>query len=446
MPTTHPHRLAAAALLALLAMNTAQAIDLRAALAAAESQDARLASALATQAAAAENIGITRARLLPQVSLQNTTQALDQQSRGGGPTSPDARFSGPATNTQLAVRVGVLRPRERIGADLGERLAELGTLGLAAARSQTWLTLTELWLDLQLAEASLGAGTAAEQALADLARAEQARYNRGESTRQALAETQAQWTLGRARVSEFSGMVRARRAALGRATGLAPMVFADAARVRLDSWQPPALSAGHDDLLQAVTQYNPDLQRLLLEVQVSRLRLAQARADHWPTVDLVASATASQNDSTDSLGRRLNVGRVGVQVSVPLYTGGGLQATQRQADAGLLAAIEDHRAALQALEQRILAESDALESQRDRLLALDQLTQAASEQLRAAQAGLARGQGTSADVAQAQTQLANRQFERIAAAATWLRARARLAALLPTEHADWQRLISSVTP
>ena len=116
--------LTALALLAALALHPAHAVDLDTALQAAQAADPTLASANANRDAAHENIALARARLLPQVTLQNTTQHLNQTTHNAQGLSND--FDGRSRSTQLSIRQGLLRPRDWAGLQIGQLQAAQG--------------------------------------------------------------------------------------------------------------------------------------------------------------------------------------------------------------------------------------------------------------------------------------------------------------------------------
>lgn len=454
MPATHSARCGAAALVAALALaapHAAGAQTLVELLAAAEARDGRLAAALAARDGAAEHVAMARARLQPQLQLQGTAQAMDQSSRSTAvPDAAALRYSGRSGNVQLQLRQALLRPRDWAGLDVGQAQAELGAVGVLAGRADLWRRTTELWIDLLGARDTLAAATAAEAALAALVDAEEARLARGEGTRHVLVETRAQLALGRSRQREAASALHARRQALERSTGLvlaAPVGAADRPRgADLARLLAEPMNGRFDDYLAAARTLNPDVQRLLLEAEVSRQRLRQARADHLPSLDLVASSSQSENDSPDALGRRYTIQRIGIQFQLPLYSGGGLDAAQRQAQAQVAASDAELRGLLQDTEQRLLLEWATMDALADRIHAQDQMVESGREQVRAAQAGVATGLRSAADLAAAQSQLAQRQAERIASAVAYLKARLRIAALLPPGHPAWQALQALLSP
>ena len=72
---------------------------------------------------------------------------------------------------------------------------------------------------------------------------------------------------------------------------------------------------------------HPGIQQQLVALDIAKLETQKAQAGHLPTVDLVGSYTAANNNgsSTTSSNFRSNVGTVGVTMTFPLFTGFSVQ-------------------------------------------------------------------------------------------------------------------------
>jgi len=65
------------------------------------------------------------------------------------------------------------------------------------------------------------------------------------------------------------------------------------------------------------------------DVEFAKQNIELQRSGHYPTLDLVGSY--GRDDSSGSLGSKVDTGVIGLQLSVPLYQGGGVVAATRQA-------------------------------------------------------------------------------------------------------------------
>jgi outer membrane protein len=121
--------------------------------------------------------------------------------------------------------------------------------------------------------------------------------------------------------------------------------------------------------------------------EVAQLDVKRARGGHFPTVDIVGSYgnvrdTGSQQSA---IGRDITTGQIGLQLSFPLYAGGGLSSREREAAANYLKSRQDFEnarrtaalntrqtylavingiAQIAALEQALTSSQSALDSNR----------------------------------------------------------------------------------
>lgn len=432
------------ALACMLLVVPAVAMPLEEALTAAESNDGKLAAALAQGVAAAENVTLARSRLLPQVAVQGTVQRLQQSSAPlNAADTASSDFEGRAENLQLTLRQALVRPRDMVGLAIGDLQARIGELDVAAARSRLHSRTVGIWADAIAAHAIQRIQRQLVRAFEEAAEQASQRLLRGDGTRDALAEAQAQLGLARAQLIEADLNVKARLQALKQHTGREPS--------RMDDWQlPPVVRLQPpfptlDEAVQTILQGNPEAQGAAAAAELSGHRIRQARADHLPTIDLVASSTRSANDTSDTLGSRLRSTRIGVQVSIPLYTGGGLSAASRQAQAGYDAAEAEHRAVQQQLEQELIAAWATQAGLHERLAAASAMISAAREQRMAAQMALKAGVGTRAEVARAEILVAQREAEQVTQTVELVKAITRIVGLLPPADAAWMRWTASLS-
>ena len=94
-------------------------------------------------------------------------------------------------------------------------------------------------------------------------------------------------------------------------TGIAPS--------QLDEWSALAL------------EHNPEIRSRRKVVELSDLEVERARAGHYPQLDLVARGLKAENDTLSTLNQKSSINSVGVQLNIPLYAGGRVNALTGQA-------------------------------------------------------------------------------------------------------------------
>jgi protease secretion system outer membrane protein len=430
----------ALALALAVALPVAGAVDLPVAQRAALLADPALASALANRDAAQENIAIARSRLMPQVSLQSTMQQTNQTTDRGGLVQD---FNGPSKNTQLSLRQAVYRRRDLAGLDIGKLQALYGEHKVTSAQSELWNRTALSWIDVLGAQALRDIYASTLSSVSQSAEQERKRFEAGDGTRDSVAEAAAQLALARAQLADTTIDLESKLRAFRLLTRLPVAGFDD---FRL----PGAIALGalpeaEDTLLDRILDTNAEVQQARVNEQIGERRLAQSSADHWPTLDLVAGMNRAQNDSTNTLGVRYSNSQVGVQLVVPIYSGGGVAASERQASAAYQAARSDTEYLIQRLRTLYLTDWRAQGSLLERAGAARELVEAGLEQRRAAEFGIKAGVRTWADRGSAELLRARRESDLVTLTATLLKTQARLLSLLPAGDPAWERWSQSLS-
>jgi protease secretion system outer membrane protein len=96
----------------------------------------------------------------------------------------------------------------------------------------------------------------------------------------------------------------------------------------------PLTPASFEEWRALALQNNNELAAARLAVENARLEIQRNKAGHAPRIDLVGAYSKGDNESINTYGQN-NVNRtLGVQVNIPLYAGGSVNALTRQAVAG----------------------------------------------------------------------------------------------------------------
>jgi outer membrane protein len=111
-------------------------------------------------------------------------------------------------------------------------------------------------------------------------------------------------------------------------TGVAAQQVAPLARESF-----PAVPGREDQWVTDAASNNPNLTALEKAIEVVRSQIKGARADHLPRVTLQANKTYADQSFDNRTNPAYQVGSIGVQVEIPLYSGGRMQAVEREANA-----------------------------------------------------------------------------------------------------------------
>jgi len=181
--------------------------------------------------------------------------------------------------------------------------------------------------------------------------------------------------------------------------------------------------------LDRIANGSPEVRAARAAVEVAREGVDRAEAGHLPTVDLLAGRSKSESDSFTSINNTYYNTSVGVQLTVPIYSGGRVSSGVRQA----VAQLEKAQAQLELAQREtaVLVEREHLTVRQavHRLRAHDALVASATQNLVSARQGVERGNRSQLDVLEAQGLLQNAQYERAGARLELLAARVRLQSL-----------------
>ena len=101
----------------------------------------------------------------------------------------------------------------------------------------------------------------------------------------------------------------------------------DVARLELLEPQPNVLQ---DWIARAETS-SPQLQSLRAQAEASRQEVKKASSGHYPTLDAVAQWSRSESENILNVASRYTNASVGLQLNIPIFSGGYVNSSVRQA-------------------------------------------------------------------------------------------------------------------
>jgi outer membrane protein len=428
---------------ALLAASVApaRATDLIEAWRAAQQHDLDYAASRAAQQAGATRRDQATALWRPTVALTGTAGL------GGSDTSVNgAQFSAPGLGTSsgvgfdTSVNHGTLgrwavsaslplysRERDAQGRQLGLS-ADVADLEWQAAQQTLMLSTAQRYFDVVLASETLR-----------VLRRQQ------DSVGRALTETQDRFRLGDVPVTDTheaaarAEAIAAQVLALETDLQLKQAVFADATGLPPVADQllsPTDRAAPADD--QALAQWladadahNPQLRMQLAAVELAREESAKSRGALAPSVDLVAQVGRDRLSGSGDFGNASNASgnrMIGVQLTVPLYTGGMRNAREQEALRGVDKAQAQAERARQQLAQQTRAAWLGLTVGTGRIRALAQALASTRSRLDSTRLGRQVGDRTTLDLLNAENDAASAELTLLQARIEWLMNHLRLAA------------------
>ncbi|RJG27281.1 TolC family outer membrane protein [Massilia cavernae] len=276
-----------------------------------------------------ENRIIGRANLLPSLSGSynaNRIRADVTQQVGGNENLTHPRYIS---------RSGVVQLRQPlVNFDAYARYRQgIAQTDESAARFESHkdevaVRVVSAYLDALYARDQLNLVLAQRKAYSEQMKVNDRLFEKGEGTRTDMLETQARLDLAEAQVLEAQDNLTAARNTLEGVIGMDPGELDSlSASFRIDQLAP----AEFDDWRRTALARNPDLQAARLAVDVAQQELNKARAGHAPRLDFVASYSKSDSETLTQLNQESLNRSVGIQLNVPIYSGGQVSAVSRQA-------------------------------------------------------------------------------------------------------------------
>lgn len=422
-----PRRLLAAALGAgLLALAwPAQAIDLLQAYQAALEHDATLRAARAAADAARERLPQARAQLLPNVYVNLIRNVNDQERTQEGLGTTNEKFY--SYNQSLMLRQPLFRKPLFDGLSQAAFIVLDADATLEREAQNLGVRLTGAYLEVLLAQDQLDLVLAQQATTTMQLDAARKALAAGAGTRTDIDEAQARLDLNRADELEARQHLDYTRRLLQVLTNqpTGELAGVDAERLPLLPPQPASLE---DWLAQAETN-SPEIQALKARLEAARLEVDKARGAHYPTLDAVAQVTRSGSENPTNPASSYTNHLLGLQLNIPLFAGGGVESTVRQAAAERVRAEETLEAARRDLGMRLYREYRGVTEGVLRVQALTQAVRSSEQLVTSNRRAFAAGSRTMVDILDAEQKLQSTRRDLAEARYLYLVSRVRLHAL-----------------
>lgn len=294
------------------------------------------------------------------------------------------------------------------------------------------------YFDAAFTTEQLRLATATRDMYAEQKRANDRLFAQGEGTRTDVLETQSRLQLAEAQLLE------AQDARVNAYNALAVLVGEDV--VSLDQLRPefpvpPVQPQGVKAWMEMASAQSPDIEAQRLAVEAAHQEINKDRAGHAPRLDFVASYSKTSAETINTYNQDSTVRSIGVQLSVPLYSGGYVSATSRQAVANHEKAQAQLQAQTDKVNNEVRKQYNAVVTLVARIAALDRAVESSKLLVTATEQSIKGGVRINLDLLNAQQQLYSSQRDLAQARYNYLLARMRLHAAAGTlGRADLQEV------
>lgn len=400
-PTVNPSRVLKPAD---AAVDASLRLDLLQAWRAARVNDPALRAARASRGSAQERMPQARSQLMPQVQLSATRLNNSVEREGvNSQLQPVTIFDRyPSANSTLSVRQPLLRAQQAIGIQQAGAVLREADSVLAKQEQDFSVRVVLSFLEVLLARDQVVLANAQRTFLETAVQAARQLLARGQGTRTDVDAAQARLDLNRAQSLEAQQQVEFSRRQL---QALVDRPFGELSELDPKGLERIALPRESlDDWLNRALRDSPEMQRLLAQRDNLRAELNKARAGHLPTVDLVAQAQRSRSENTISPQSRYTNTTVGLQFSMPLYSGGYVNSVTRQVGAEIERVEEEIRGLRADLSVRVHREFRGISEGLLRIKALEAAVSSSDVALDSARKSVQAGVRTLVDVLNAEQQ------------------------------------------
>ena len=315
----------------LCASTSAWSIDLLQAYEAARQQDASILASRANAAAGRERLPLARSQLLPSVSfgLQNTNNRLSSTTPNfaGVEQTTDTKY--PSSNQTLTIRQPLFRTY--LTAQLRQAKAQVEDTEAALLQDEQNLStrVGSAYFEAMLTYDQLALVLAQRTTTTTQLDAARKAFAGGAGTRTDVDEAQARLDQILALEIEARQNVDYTRQQLEALVNqpLGQLATLDVSKLELLNPEPNRI----EDWTRRAEANSPQLRSLQAQLEAAREEVAKASAGHMPTLDAIAQWSRSQSENVTSTTNRYTNTSFGLQLNVPIFQGGYVNAQVRQA-------------------------------------------------------------------------------------------------------------------
>jgi outer membrane protein len=332
-----------------------------------------------------EDIVQARAALLPQITASGGYTSGEQEIVGNDDITVNTRESDSLTyGANLSIQLYHHDSWLRLGN--AEKAAHQSDLTYQVAKQDLIIRVTTAYFDLLSAKDDLVFATAEKEAIARQLEQTKQRFSVGLTAITDVYEAQAQFDSAVTEEIRAQNAIYQREEALRVITDSYPKTISILNTDRFSTSTPSPNSA--DEWQATAEAKNLDLIAAKVGIDIAQDNIDIARAGHYPTLDFAANYNGEDADKAINSSPSADLPAVdgyslGVQLNVPIYSGGAIQSSVRKAQQNFVLASQDlsltHRnvvsttrnayntviagiSAIKALEQSVLSAQKALEA------------------------------------------------------------------------------------
>lgn len=299
----------------------AYAIDLIEALSAAQVYDSQFASARATREANAEKSIQGRAGLLPAVTATAGKTLTDGTATS---TAGSVNFNTNTYNYQLLLRQPLYNAASFDTYEQSKLQVVVGEIQFEQAKNDLTLRVTQAYFDVLASQDAIAFIQAQKIAIAEQLASAKRNFEVGTATITDTHEAQARFDLTMAQEIAATNDLEVKRNALAQIIGKLP---AELSGLKPGVKLTPPEPSNPDKWVEGAETGNIGVVVQKLVADIAKLEISRNRSGHMPTLDAVASHTRSPFGTSQTI----TSNAIGLQLSVPIFSGYSTSSKIREA-------------------------------------------------------------------------------------------------------------------
>ena len=272
-----------------------------------------------------ENKVLGRSNLLPNVSANVSTGKNRTDITAGSNTSHPAYTSKSAV---LSLRQGIINFDAIARYKQGIAQTDYSAAQYAGQSQEVALRVVGAYVEVLFKNDQLALARVERDMYLEQRKVNDRMFQKGEGTRTDMLETQARLDLAETQLLEAVDSETTARDTLAGIIG-GPVLTLDALTPEFQI-QPMAVMS-YEAWKTIALERNPGVAAQTYGVEIAHQEVNKARAGHAPRLDFVASYSKSTSDSINTINQDYTVRSLGLQLNIPIYSGGQVNAASRQA-------------------------------------------------------------------------------------------------------------------
>lgn len=374
-----------------------------------------------------------KAQLWPSVSLSaaNSKNQSDRTTPSLLGTARTENFRYDSYNYSLNIRQPLVRPKLFASLDQARALGGAAQANFDKAGQELAIKVITAYCDALFAQDQYSLVLAQRETLEAQLASARSSFTAGSGTLTDIDDAQSKLDLVNVQQIEAYDRIEDARRTLAALIGrdvqeIAPLA---PARIALTTVSMDTLPG----LIEKALSRNPEVEALRHQMLAAEQEVNKASAEHFPTVDLIASSGTSANDNVLTLNKagntRYQTNAVGIQLNVPIYSGGYVNASVAQARAREEISRRKFEEARHNLESEVRKEFNTQIQAVARIRAMEQAQESSVRLVYSTGKGIQAGTRTSIDALLATQQLSSTRRDLAESRYKYVLAKARLLAL-----------------